>query len=130
MPPKIFESEYRFCQILWEREPVRSGELVALCREKLGWKPTTTYTVIRRLAERGVLKNEHSVVTSLVSRTEAECAEIDEDRERFDELLEKRFGGSLPGFIAAFARRKGVTAAELEEAERMIEEYRKGLGDG
>ena len=121
--PKIFESEYRFCQILWEREPVRSGELVALCREKLGWKPTTTYTVIRRLAERGVLKNEHSVVTSLVSRTEAECAEI-------DELLEKRFGGSLPGFIAAFARRKGVTAAELEEAERMIEEYRKGLGDG
>ena len=123
MPPKIFESEYRFCQILWEREPVRSGELVALCREKLGWKPTTTYTVIRRLAERGVLKNEHSVVTSLASRTEAECAEI-------DELLEKRFGGSLPGFIAAFARRKGVTAAELEEAERMIEEYRKGLGDG
>lgn len=123
MPPKIFESEYRFCQILWEREPVRSGELVALCREKLGWKPTTTYTVIRRLAERGVLKNEHSVVTSLVSRTEAECAEI-------DELLEKRFGGSLPGFIAAFARRKGVTAAELEEAERMIEEYRKGFADG
>ena len=123
MPPKIFESEYRFCQILWEREPVRSGELVALCREKLGWKPTTTYTVIRRLAERGVLKNEHSVVTSLVSRTEAECAEI-------DELLEKRFGGSLPGFIAAFVRRKGVTAAELEEAERMIEEYRKGLADG
>ena len=123
MPPKIFESEYRFCQILWEREPVRSGELVALCREKLGWKPTTTYTVIRRLAERGVLKNENSVVTSLVSRTEAECAEI-------DELLEKRFGGSLPGFIAAFARRKGVTAAELEEAERMIEEYRKGLADG
>ena len=123
MPPKIFESEYRFCQILWEREPVRSGELVALCREKLGWKPTTTYTVIRRLAERGVLKNEHSVVTSLVSRTEAECAEI-------DELLEKRFGCSLPGFIAAFARRKGVTAAELEEAERMIEEYRKGLADG
>ena len=123
MPPKLLESEYHFCQILWEREPVRSGELVALCREKLGWKPTTTYTVIRRLAERGVLKNEHSVVTSLVSRTEAECAEI-------DELLEKRFGGSLPGFIAAFARRKGVTAAELEEAERMIEEYRKGLADG
>ena len=123
MPPKIFESEYRFCQILWEREPVRSGELVALCREKLGWKPTTTYTVIRRLAERGVLKNEHSVVTSLVSRTEAECAEI-------DELLDRRFGGALPGCMAAFARRKGVTAAELEEAERMIEEYRKGLGDG
>ena len=67
--PKIFESEYRFCLILWEREPVRSSELVALCRERLGWKPTTTYTVIKRLAERGVLKNENSVVTSLVSLT-------------------------------------------------------------
>ena len=70
--PKIFESEYRFCLILWEREPLRSSELVSLCRERLGWKPTTTYTVIKRLAERGVLKNENSVVTSLVSRDEAQ----------------------------------------------------------
>ena len=65
--PKVFESEYRFCLILWEHEPVRSSELVALCRERLGWKPTTTYTVIKRLAERGVLVNEHSIVRSLVS---------------------------------------------------------------
>ena len=65
--PKVFESEYRFCLILWEHEPVASGELVRLCRERLGWKPTTTYTVIKRLSERGVLKNEHAVVTSLVT---------------------------------------------------------------
>ena len=65
--PKIFESEYRFCQILWAHEPVKSRELVALCAEHLGWKPTTTYTVIKRLSERGVLKNENTVVTSLIS---------------------------------------------------------------
>ena len=68
--PKIFESEYRFCQILWAHEPVKSRELVALCAEHLGWKPTTTYTVIKRLSERGVLKNENTVVTSLISQDE------------------------------------------------------------
>ena len=66
--PKVFESEYRLCLILWEHEPVKSSELVQLCREQLGWKPTTTYTVIKRLGERGVLKNENTVVTSLVSK--------------------------------------------------------------
>ena len=76
--PKIFESEYRFCQILWAHEPVKSRELVALCAEHLGWKPTTTYTVIKRLSERGVLKNENTVVTSLISQDEAQTAEIDE----------------------------------------------------
>lgn len=76
--PKIFESEYRFCQILWAHEPVRSRELVALCAEHLGWKPTTTYTVIKRLSERGVLKNENTVVTSLIAQDEAQTAEIDE----------------------------------------------------
>ena len=66
--PKVFESEYRFCLILWEHEPVKSKELVRLCQEQLGWKSTTTYTVIKRLSERGVLKNENTVVTSLVSK--------------------------------------------------------------
>lgn len=88
--PKVFESEYRFCLILWEHEPVRSSELVALCREQLGWKPTTTYTVIKRLSERGVLVNENSVVRALVTKDEVQAAEI-------DELVEKKFGGSLPG---------------------------------
>lgn len=121
--PKVFESEYRFCRILWENEPVRSGELVKLCREKLGWKPTTTYTVIKRLGERGVLVNENSVVHSLVSRDEVSAAEA-------DEVVESRFDGSLPAFISAFARSKPLTDAELDEMQRMIEEYRKGGGDG
>ena len=121
--PKVFESEYRFCLILWEHESVRSSELVALCREQLGWKPTTTYTVIKRLSERGVLVNENSVVRSLVSKDEVQAAEI-------DELVEKKFGGSLPAFIAAFTRHRRLSGAELDEMQRMIDEYREGGGDG
>ena len=119
--PKIFESEYRFCLLLWEHEPVGSGELVRLAGEKLGWKPTTTYTVIKRLSERGVLKNEHSVVTSLVSKGEVQSADI-------DELVEKRFEGSLPTFIAAFAQSGRLTEADVDEIEKLLGDYRKEHG--
>lgn len=121
--PKVFESEYRFCLILWEHEPVRSSELVALCREQLGWKPTTTYTVIKRLSERGVLVNENSVVCALVTKDEVQAAEI-------DELVEKKFGGSLPAFIAAFAKNRRLSKSELDEVQRMIDGFREGEGDG
>jgi Predicted transcriptional regulator len=116
--PKIFESEYRFCLILWENEPVRSGVLVKLCRERLGWMPTTTYTVIKRLSERGVLVNENSVVRSLVSKEEVQAAEL-------DELVEKTFEGSLPAFIAAFSKRKDLSDADIDEVQEMIDRYRK-----
>lgn len=121
--PKVFESEYRFCLILWEHEPVKSSELVALCREQLGWKPTTTYTVIKRLSERGVLVNENSVVRALVTKDEVQEAEI-------DELVEKKFGGSLPAFIAAFTRNRRLSAEELDEVQRMIDSFREGEGNG
>lgn len=111
--PKVFESEYRFCLILWEREPIKSSELVDLCRDRLGWKPTTTYTVIKRLSERGVLKNENTIVSALVTKDEVQAAEI-------DELVEKKFEGSLPAFIAAFARRQKLTDAEVAEIRRII----------
>ena len=117
--PKVFESEYRFCLILWEHEPVRSSELVSLCREQLGWKPTTTYTVIKRLSERGVLVNENSVVRALVTKDDVQAAEI-------DELVEKKFGGSLPAFLAAFARNRRLSGEELDEVQRMIDEFREG----
>lgn len=116
--PKIFESEYRFCEILWAHEPVKSRELVALCAERLGWKPTTTYTVIKRLSERGVLRNENTIVTSLVSRSEAQTAEI-------DELVDKKFGGSLPAFVAAFARSRRMSDREFDEVQHMIEQFRE-----
>lgn len=116
--PKVFESEYQFCRIVWEREPVTSRELVALCAERLGWKPTTTYTVLKRLGERGVVKNEKSIVTSLVSQDEIRAAEA-------GELVEKRFDGSLPAFLAAFTRMQKMSGAELDEVQQMIERYRK-----
>ena len=112
--PKIFESEYRFCLILWENEPIASAKLAALCKERLGWSRTTTYTVIKRLSERGVVRNENTIVTSLVSKNQVQAAEI-------DELVEKTFEGSLPAFIAAFVGHRRLTEAERAELLRLID---------
>ncbi|MBQ8767016.1 MAG: BlaI/MecI/CopY family transcriptional regulator [Clostridia bacterium] len=117
--PKIFESEYRFCLILWEHEPIKSSELVNLCKEQLGWKPTTTYTVIKRLSERGVLKNEDTIVSSLISKDEVQASEI-------NEMVEKTFEGSLPAFIAAFTKHQKISEKEIDEVQKMIDRYRKG----
>lgn len=117
--PKIFESEYRFCLILWEHEPIKSGKLVELCKERLGWKPTTTYTVIKKLSERGVLKNENTVVTSLVSKDQVQAAEL-------NEMVDKTFEGSLPAFIAAFTKHRKISDAEIDAVQEMIDHYRKG----
>lgn len=112
--PKIFESEYRFCLILWQNEPIKSTELAKLCKEKLGWSKTTTYTVIKRLCERGVIQNENTIVTSIVSKAEAQLSEL-------DEMVDKKFEGSLPAFIAAFGRRQSLSDAEIEEIRRIIQ---------
>ena len=117
--PKVFESEYRFCLILWENEPVKSSRLVELCKEQLGWKPTTTYTVIKRLSERGVLKNENTVVTSLVTKDQVQAAEL-------NEMVEKTFEGSLPAFIAAFTKHQKISEAEIDAVQEMIDRFRNG----
>ena len=117
--PKIHESEYRFCLILWEHEPVTAVELVKLCQEQLGWKRTTTYTVIKRLGDRGVLKLENGVVTALISKEEAEAAEI-------ETFVESKFGGSLPAFVAAFTKRQDLSESDLDEVQKMIDRIRKG----
>ena len=117
--PKIFESEYRFCRILWEHEPIKSKELVKLCQEQLGWKPTTTYTVIKRLSERGVVKNENTVVSALVSQEEVQAAQV-------EEMMEKTFDGSLPAFIAAFSRNRKVSPEEIDQVQAMIDRFRRG----
>ena len=106
--PKIPEGEYRFCLILWEHEPINSTKLVKLCQEQLGWKRTTTYTVIKRLEERGILKNSRPVITSLVTKDEVQLAEL-------EEMMEKRFEGSLPAFIAAFTKRQNLNDEEIKE---------------
>lgn len=117
--PKIFESEYRFCLILWEYEPIKSSELVKLCLEQLGWKPTTTYTVIKRLSERGVLKNENTIVSALITKEEAQAAEI-------SNIVEKTFEGSLPAFVAAFTKHQKLSLADIDAMQELIDRYRKG----
>ncbi len=114
--PKVFESEYRFCLILWEHEPVKSTELVKLCEQELGWKKATTYTVIKRLSERGVIKNENAVVTSLISKAEIQRAEM-------EEMVEKTFEGSLPAFIAAFASHAKLKKEDAEKLMQMIDDF-------
>ena len=116
--PKVFESEYRFCLILWEHEPIKSSELVNLCREQLGWKPTTTYTVIKRLSERGVLKNENTIVSTLVTKEQVQQAEM-------EEMMERTFEGSMPAFIAAFGNSKKLTKADIDQLEALIKDYKE-----
>ena len=116
--PKIFESEYRFCLILWENEPINSTRLVELCKEQLGWSKATTYTVIRRLSERGVVKNENTIVTTLVSKEEAQ-------KHRLEEMVEETFEGSMPAFIAAFSRSKRLTRNEVDQLQALIDNFRE-----
>lgn len=114
--PQIFDSEYKFCLLLWELQPINSTKLVAVCKEQLGWSKATTYTVIRRLSERGVVKNENSIVTALVSKEEVQKA-------RMENLMEETFQGSIPAFIAAFSRSKKLSRAEVDQLQALIDNY-------
>ena len=114
--PKIFESEYRFCLLLWDSEPINSTKLAALCKEQLGWSKATTYTVIRRLAERGVVKNENTIVTTLISKEEAQ-------KSRLEEMMEETFEGSMPAFIAAFSRSKKLSKKEVDQLRALIDSF-------
>ena len=116
--PKIFESEYRFCLLLWENEPINSTKLVELCRERLGWSKATTYTVIRRLSERGVVKNEDTMVSSLISKEEAQ-------KSRLEEMVEETFEGSVPAFIAAFSRGRKLSKQEGDQLQTLIDTYQE-----
>lgn len=113
--PKIFESEYRFCLILWENEPISCSDIAKICLEKLDWKRTTTYTVIKRLTERGFLKVENSVITSLYSKEEIQEREL-------GEMVEKTFEGSLPAFVAAFSRHENLSDEDVAELLKMIKD--------
>ena len=116
--PKIFNSEYRFCLILWEHEPINSTRLAALCKEQLGWSRPTTYTVIRRLSERGVLKNENTIVSTLVTKEQVQQAEM-------EEMMDKTFEGSIPAFLAAFANTKRMTREDILQLEEFIKNYKE-----
>ncbi len=116
---KLCDSEYRFMLLVWEAAPVRSGELVQLANERLGWKKSTTYTVIRKLSDRGFLKNEDSVVIALVSKDECQAVET-------DYFVERTFGGSLPKFLAAFLGNRTISEEEAEEIRQLIDAHSSG----
>ena len=112
---KLFDAEHKFVSLIWENEPVNSTELVRLCLENLGWKKSTTYTFLRKLCERGILKNEDAVVSSLVKREEVQKYES-------EILIEKAFNGSLPQFLTAFLDGKRLSSKEAAELKIIIEE--------
>ena len=111
----IFESEYRFLSILWEREPISSPELVKVCREELGWKKSTTYTVIKKLREKGLVESKDTIVTTLIAREQI-------IRQESDAFLEKNFDGNVPELFATFLKDRKITKEEAEKLKRMIEE--------
>ena len=112
----------KFVDLIWKNEPLGSGELVKLCDKELNWKKPTTYTVLRRLCEKGVLQNENGVVTSLISRDAYYSA-------KSERVVEDSYEGSLPAFVAAFLSRGKITKKEAEEIQTLIEDYRKEAGE-
>jgi len=115
---KLCESDYRFMSILWERAPLSSRELVMLCAERLGWKKSTTYTVLKKLCDRGFAKNEDTIVSALIERDLVEKYES-------ERVIDHAFSGSLPGFLAAFLGGKTLSDAEADALKRLIDEHRE-----
>lgn len=111
----------RFADIVWAHEPVASGDLVKICEKELGWKKPTTYTVLRKLCEKGLLQNQDGTVSSLVSKEDFYSA-------KSEQVVTESYNGSLPAFIAAFTSRNKLSAAEADEIQKMIDEFRKGEG--
>lgn len=113
---RLSESDYRFMSLIWDHEPVPSMQLVSLCREKFDWKKSTTYTMIKRLSEKGLLKNENAVVTALVPRSEVQAHES-------EMFVEQTFAGSLPSFLASFLGGKTISKEEAAELKRLIDQF-------
>ncbi len=113
---KLGVVETQFADIIWENEPLASGELVKICAEKLDWKKSTTYTVLKKLCERGIFQNVNGTVSSVLSKQEFAAAQS-------EQFVEEIFGGSLPAFIAAFASSKQLSAKEIKEIRQMMDSF-------
>ena len=116
---KLGAVESRFADIIWSHEPLPSRELVKLCEAELNWKKPTTYTVLRKLCERGIFQNEGSLVTSRISRQEFYALQS-------EKFVEDTFAGSLPAFLAAFTTRKNLSAEEIVQIRAMIDSMGEG----
>lgn len=112
------EMESRFADVIRENEGISSGELVKICAEKFWWKKSTTYTMLRRLCDKGICENKDGHVSSLVSKEEIAAMKT-------DEIIRESFGGSLPRFLAAFAERKKLSESEIDEIQKMIDKFRE-----
>lgn len=119
MDYELGEVQLKFADLLWKNEPVASGELVKICEKELEWKKSTTYTVLRKLCQKGIFKNENGVVTSVLSKNEYYSA-------KSEQFVEESFGGSLPAFLAAFSARKKLSETEIDEIQKMITDFKKG----
>ena len=111
--------ESRFAELIWDGEPISSTELVHLAERELEWKKSTTYTVLKRLCEKGIFQNEGGVMTSRLSREEYAARQS-------EQFVEETFSGSLPAFLTAFTRRKKLTEEEIDQLQRLIERNRRG----
>ncbi len=116
---KLCESDYRFMTVVWDHEPLTSGALVERCNELLGWKKSTTYTVLKKLCEKGFARNEASVVTALVPRERVQAFES-------EYFVEHTFDGSLPGFLASFLGGKTISEQEAEALKKLIDQHKEG----
>lgn len=114
---KLGAMETRFAELMWDNEPIASGELVKLCERELGWKKSTTYTMLRRLCERGIFQNISGVVTAALSQQEFHALQS-------EKFIEETFDGSLPRFLAAFATKKKLSEKEIDELQKLINQYR------
>ena len=118
MELKLCESDFRFMCVIWDNEPVPSGRLVSLCNEELGWKKSTTYTMLKKLCEKGFAKNENSVVTSLIPKEEVQAFAS-------EHIVESSFGGSLPSFLTSFFGGKKISEKEANELKEIIDNFKE-----
>ena len=116
---KLGTVESRFADIIWENEPISSGQLVKLCGQQLDWKKSTTYTMLKRLCERGLFQNEKGMVSALMTKEEFGAAQS-------EKIIEESFDGSLPAFIAAFTKHQKISDTEIDAVQQMIDRFRKG----
>lgn len=119
---RLAEAEARFADVIWQEEPIGSTELVKICEKRFGWKKSTTYTVLKKLCDRGIFQNENAVVTAKLSREEFYGG-------KSRQFVEETFGGSLPKFLTAFIGKKKLTEEQVEEMKALIESYREDDGE-
>lgn len=115
---KLCDSDYRFMCVVWDHAPLGSGELVKLCQEELGWKKSTTYTIVRKMCEKGYIANENATITVLIPKAQAQ-------REESQYFVDRTFDGSLPGFVAAFLGGKKISREDARLLKKMIDEHKE-----